>query len=290
MVRAQTGIAFLVLIVVLVAVSLYLYQGGYLSGLFPATHVPHQNSYVPLTVNVTSPHDLSSLYPNQQFQVISTISNSRNTPMTATIVPFGCSFLPTTQRTVTIPQNSPSSIQWTFSSSSATSCAITFKVCFNDTAYTDYPVTFVNYQFTGTPPTSPPTSSSGVPISIYLQGLNSTITAPPSTVNSTVYVNSLQLSSFGIATGLKWVNIKIENDQGYFTLYSNQISRTSSINLSANRYELAFQNGNLLSPFPFLLAIPPVTNPQGYTSNVAINVSTAYTYCVSSNSLPVGIK
>ena len=290
MVKSQTGIAFLIVIVVVVAAFLFLYEGGYLGSLLPGnTQTVKTNAFVPISVNSTSPKSLLSLYPNQQFQVITSLANSRSSPMTVSIVPFGCSFLSTATRTISIPGDSPASLSWSFSSSSAANCAITFKVCFNDTAYADYPVTLMNYQFTGTPPTSAPSFSSGRPISLYLEGINNSIVAPPSTVNDTEYINSEQLSSYGTTGGLKWVDVNISNDYAYFTLYTGVVEKVDNINLTSSNYELAFQSGNLLSPMPFKLEIPPVAGSLGYSNDISINVSTAYTYCVSSNSLPVSV-
>ncbi len=290
--KGQTGVIIIVILIIIVA-AFFLFKEGYIH-LGPTTTVTTSSSvnpFLPISLNITSATPLAHLYTNEQINVISTISNDRDSYINVVLLPYGCSFLPIQNKSVSIPPDSPSSIQWNFSSSSSTTCTITFSACFNAVSYTNYPLTIESYKFTGAVPVSPISSSSGVPIALELLSFNTTIVAAPSPYNQTAYLDGNVLTSSGLSSKLNWVQINIQNGKGYFTSSTGKIYDINpSINLTDQQYQLLIQNGRLLAPVPFSLLINPVSNSLGYTSNVDINVSAGYTYCIQSNSIPISIS
>ncbi|EFD93084.1 MAG: hypothetical protein BJBARM5_0090 [Candidatus Parvarchaeum acidophilus ARMAN-5] len=291
--KGQSGVMIVIVILVIAAVAFFLYKSGYLSQITPSTSVSKVtvNPYLPISFNISSPNDLSQLYTNEAIGVITSMKNSGNKPINVSLSPYGCSFLPITSKHVVIPADSPSSIDWSFSGSSPTTCTITFTACFNAVSYTNYPLTIKSYKFIGTAPTSASLASSGLPINIYMQDFNDSIFAAPSSQNDTEYVMGSDLTSEGSTLKLNWLSINIANDVGYFTdSLGNTYKIDHSINITQQEYPLTFQNGNLLAPVQFSLLVNPVSNPAGYTNNIEVNVSAGYTYCITSNSIPITLR
>jgi hypothetical protein len=289
--KGQMGVIIIVVLIIIVGVF-FLYKEGYLNfNTHSSTTGQSVNPYVPISLNISSASSLSHVYTNESINVISNVFNHGKSYITVTMVPFGCTFLPTQNKSIAIPPNSPSSFLWTFSSSSIASCSITFRACFNAVSYTDYPLTIESYNFAGSVPVSSQTSSSGLPISIALQSFNNTVIAGPNPLNDTEYVAGNALTSDGSASALNWVEIRIDNGIGYFTASTGKTYGINpAINISSQEYPLTFQSGKLSASVPFLFVVNPVSNSLGYTSNVSINVSAGYRYCILSNSIPITIN
>ena len=288
--KGQSGIMIAVIFVIVIGLF-FMYYEGYFN--FKSTSAPTQNltPNLPISLNISSTNNLAHLYTNQNINVIAAVRNYGNNYMNVVLSPYGCSFLPIQSKNVSIPPASSSSVSWSFSGSSPTSCSITFLACFNAVSYTDYPITIESYQFTGNAPTSAIRSSSGLPISISLESFNPLMVAGPSPVNSTEYADGIALTSQGSTSKLNWLSISILNGEGYFTTSSGSaVSINPSINITQQEFPLTFQNGRLLSPIPFSLLVNPVSNSIGYTSNTEINVSAGYTYCINSNSIPITLQ
>jgi hypothetical protein len=290
--KGQSGAIIIVVIVIIIIGVFFLYKEGYLNfKSSTTTTIQKVNSYLPISFNVSAVTSLSNLYTGENMNFISNIFNYGKNYLNVTLSPYGCSFLPIQSKSFLIPPDSPSSSTWTFSSSSPTSCSITFSACFNAISYTNYPLTIENYNFSGAVPISSITSSSDLPIGIGLQLFNTTIVASPVSSNKSEYVEGNSLTSIGSTSKLNWVYISIKNGNGYFTSATGQTYYINpSINISSSEYPLSFQNGRLLAPVPFSLVVNPVSNSIGYASDVSINVSAGYTYCLTSNSIPINIK
>lgn len=290
--KGQMGVVLLVILIIAVG-FFFLYKSGYLSlvSAAPSTTGQNSNPFVPLSLNLSSTTPLAHLYTNENINIVSTMFNHGNRSLDVVLFPYGCSFLPIQNQSVSIPPGLPSSTSWTFSSQSPTTCSIVFSACFNAVSYVEYPLTIESYNFTGTAPVSSITSSSGLPISVGLQAFNTTIVAGPSPANKTEYAAATSLTSYGSASRLNWVKIDINGGRGYFTSFTGQVyAITPSINITAQQYQLNFQNGRLLAPVPFSLTIDPVVNPVGYTSAESVNISAGYTYCITSNSIPITVS
>ncbi|MGC8533646.1 MAG: hypothetical protein ACP5MV_03420 [Candidatus Parvarchaeum sp.] len=290
--KGQSGVIVIVVIIIIVGVF-FLYKGGYLNFKTSTTTTTTQNvnPYLPISFNVSAVTPLSHLYTGESMNFISNVFNHGKNYLNVTLSPYGCSFLPVQSKSFLIPPDSPSSSTWTFSSSSPTSCSITFSACFNAVSYTNYPLTIENYNFSGSVPMSSVTSSSGLPINIYLQSFNTTITASPVPSNQSEYVSGSSLTGIGSTSKLNWVYISIKNGEGYFTSSTgNTYTINPSVNISQSEYSLNFQDGRLLAPIPFSLVVKPISNSIGYSSDTSINVSAGYTYCLTSNSIPLTIS
>ncbi len=290
--KGQSSAIIVVIILVVIAGAFFLYHEGYFNAKPSTTAVVTTNPYVPISLNISSTNNLAQLYTNQNINVISNVKNSRGYPINVTLSPYGCSFLINVpSKAIAIPADSPSAISWTFSGASPTTCTITFNACFNAVSYTEYPLTIKSYQFTGAVPTSSVTDSSGLPISVNLESFNTSIFAAPSPENLTEYANGVALTSDGSTSKLNWLSISISNAKGYFTTNTGAILTINpDINITNSEYPLTFQNNRLLAPAAFSLLINPVSNSVGYTNNVSINVSAGYTYCITSNSIPITLK
>ncbi len=289
--KGQAGVIIVVILIIIVGVF-FLYKEGYINfNQTTVTTTKNVNPYLPLTFNISSTTPLAHLYTGENINIISKIVNNGKNYINVVAFPYGCSFLPVQNKSFSIPPDSPSSSSWTFSSSSPTSCSITFSACFNAVSYTNYPITIESYDFNGTVPISSITASSGLPIGLGLEDFSSTLIASPSAENQTFYIDASSLTSTGSTSKLNWVNIQINNGIGYFTSSTGSTYEIDpSENVTAQKYQLTFQNGRLLAPIPFSLLVNPVSNSLGYTSDVSINVSTGYTYCITSNSILLTIS
>ncbi|MCL4362324.1 MAG: hypothetical protein OH338_03090 [Candidatus Parvarchaeota archaeon] len=290
--KGQSGVIIIVVIIIIVGVF-FLYKGGYLNFKSSTTTTTTQNinPYLPISFNVSAVTSLSHLYTGESMDFISNVFNNGKSYLNVTLSPYGCSFLPVQSKSFLIPPDSPSSSTWTFSSSSPTSCSITFSACFNAVSYTNYPLTIENYNFSGSVPISSITSSSGLPISLGLELSNTTIIASPVPSNQSEYIEGSSLTSIGSTSKLNWVYIHIKNGKGYFTSSTGSTYAINpSINISSSEYSLNFQYGRLLAPIQFSLVVNPISNSIGYSSDTSINVSAGYTYCLTSNSIPITIS
>ena len=293
--KGQTGVVLVVVVIIIVGVF-FLYKSGYINfnSTSKVTPPPTVNPYLPIALNISSLTNLAHLYTNENINIVSNIRNSGGKYITAVLSPYGC-FTPP-NKTTSIPPDSSSSLSWTFSSSTPETCTITFLACFNAVSYTYYPLTIERYTFSGSVPVSSPVSSAGLPINIGLQLSNTTIVAGPSPSNQTEYVEGTALTSEGSPersgkSVLNWINIKIANGNGYFTSSTGTTYNINpGINITQQQYPLTFSNGRLLAPVPFSLLINPVSNSLGYVSDVSVNVSAGYTYCIQSNSIPITIS
>ncbi len=289
--KGQAGVIIVVILIIIVGVF-FLYKAGYLNfNQTTTTTTKNINPYIPISFNISTSTPLAHLYTGENINVISKIFNNGKNYINVVAFPYGCSFLPVQNKSFSIPPDSPSSFSWVFSSSSPTSCSITFSACFNAVSYTNYPLTIESYDFNGTVPTSQSTSSAGLPINLGLEDFSPILIASPSSENQTFYVDANSLTSTGSTSKLNWVNIQINNGIGYFTSsVGTNYKIEPNQNITNQEYPLTFQNGRLLAPIQFSLLVNPVSNSVGYTSNVSINVSAGYTYCITSNSIPLSIS
>ncbi|MCL4396771.1 hypothetical protein M1494_00260 [Candidatus Parvarchaeota archaeon] len=289
--KGQSGVIIIVVLIIIVGVF-FLYKSGYINfNTTTTTTTQITNSYLPISFNVSASTSLSHLYTGQNINFISNVFNHGNNYLNVVLTAYGCPFIPIQNKTFSIPPNSPSASTWTFSSSSSGTCTLTFSACFNAVSYTNYPLTIENYNFTGTVPVSSPTSSSGLPISMFLQAFNTTIISGPVPINQTEYVEGNVLTSSGSASKLNWVNIDIKNGKGYFTSSTGSTYAIDpSINISSpQQYSLNFELGRP-PQVPFLFTVNPVSNSIGYTSDISINVSAGYTYCLTSVGTPITVS
>ncbi len=286
--KGQSGVIIIVIVIIVIGI-LFLYHEGYFSAKTSITTTKQNvNPYLPISFNISSTNNLAHLYTNQNINIISSLVNSGNEPINLILSPYGCSFLPIQNKSVSIPAGSSTSLQWTFSGSNPTTCSITLLACFNAVSYTNYPLTIESYKFTGKAPSSASTASSGLPIDLFLQSFNSTIVAGPSPVNNTEYIYGYALTSTGSTSRLNWVSISINNGKGYFTTSTGKtLEINPNINITNSQYPLTFEHGKLLAPVSFSLLVQPVSNSLGYYTGAAINVSAGYTYCLTSNSIPI---
>lgn len=281
----------IVVIIVIIAGAFFLYHEGYLNfqAQPTATAAKNLNPDVPILLNISSTNNLAHLFTNENITVISYLDNSGNVPLNVTLHSYGCSFA-IQEKNVYIPSLSSTSLSWSFSSSTPTSCSITFNACFNAVSYVNYPLTIESYKFSGTALTSSISQSSGLPLQLSLESFNPIIVAAPSAENVTQYITGYPLTSDGSVSKVHWLSILIENGEGYFTTSTgNLIDILPSVNITNSEYSLVFENGRLLAP-SFSLLVNPVSNPIGYTDNTSMNISAGYTYCVTSNSIPITLQ
>ncbi len=290
--KGQSGVIIIVVVIIIVGVF-FLYKSGYIN--FNTTKVTTTkqiaNPYLPISFNVSASTPLSHLYTGENINFISSVFNHAKNYLNVVLTAYGCPFIPIQNKSFSIPPNSPSSTTWTFSSSSSGTCTLTFSACFNAVSYTNYPLTIENYNFSGTVPVSAPTSSSGLPISLDLQAFNTTIVAAPVPKNNTEYVEGNVLTSLGSTSKLNWLNIKINNGEGYLiSPTGNTYTINPSLNISSpQEYSLDFQLGRP-PQVPFLFTVNPVSNSIGYTSDISINISAGYTYCLTSAGTPITVS
>ena len=289
--KAQSGVIIIIVLIIIVGVF-FLYKSGYINfnNISPTTK-QSTNAFLPISFNVSASTSLSHLYTGQNINFISNVFNHGKNYLNIVLTAYGCPFLPIQNKSFSIPPNSPSSITWTFSSSSSGTCTLTFSACFNAVSYTNYPLTIENYNFSGNAPVSSQTSSSGLPISIGLQVVNTTIVGEPVPINKTEYVEGNVLTPLGSASKLNWLNIKINNGKGYFLSPTGSTYIIDpSINISSSQqYPLNFQLGRP-PQVPFLFTVNPVSNSIGYSSDISINISAGYTYCLTSVGTPITVN
>ena len=292
--KGQSGVIIIVIVVIIVG-AFFLYKSGYINFNFNTTNTTTVkqiiNPYLPISFNVSASTPLSHLYTGQNINFISNVFNNGKNYLNVVLTAYGCPFIPIQNKSFSIPPNSPSSTTWTFSSSSSGACTLTFSACFNAVSYTDYPLTIKNYDFTGTVPISSQTSSSGLPISMALEAFNTTIVAGPVPINKTEYVEGNVLTSSGSTSKFNWLNIEIENGNGYFTSsIGSTYNIDPSINISSSQqYPLNFQSGRP-PQVPFLFTVNPVSSSVGYNSDISINISAGYTYCLTSSGIPITVN
>ena len=143
--QGGSGIAILAVVVIAIVAIAYMYNTGYLNfHSQPALY----NSTVPIALSVSSTSNLLNLYPQQNMKIISSVYDYSPDPINVSLTSFGCAFLPLAKKYVEVYPGSSSSLVWNFSSSSSTSCSITFMACFNSVSFTNYPITFTVTYFT----------------------------------------------------------------------------------------------------------------------------------------------
>ena len=290
--KGQSGVIIIVVLIIIVGVF-FLYKSGYINFNNTSSKAPAQstNPYLPLSFNVSASTPLSHLYTGQNINFISNVFNHGKNYLNVVLTAYGCPFIPIQNKSFSIPPNSPSSTTWAFSSSSSGTCTLTFSACFNAVSYTNYPLTIENYNFSGNVPISSQTSSSGLPISLNLQAFNTTIVAGPVPINKTEYVEGSVLTSSGSASKFNWLNIEINNGKGYFVSPTGSTYAIDpSLNISSpQQYPLTFQLGRP-PQVPFLFTVNPVSNSIGYNSDISINISAGYTYCLTSVGTPITVN
>ncbi len=286
--QGGSGIAILAVVVIAIVAIAYMYNTGYLNfHSQPALY----NSTVPIALSVSSTSNLLNLYPQQNMKIISSVYDYSPDPINVSLTSFGCAFLPLAKKYVEVYPGSSSSLVWNFSSSSSTSCSITFMACFNSVSFTNYPITLKNPSFSGTPPSGFESSSSFTPLSLSVDGLADIVTAPPTPTNSTYYISASQSGALGSTSGLKWLDIAVGGLTVYYTSASGAVIPVhGSVNLSSSSYQLNFSSGKLISPFPIQLETQPVTAASGYTTGADINISAGYNYCIESSPMPVSVS
>ena len=290
--KGQTGVIIMVVLIVIVGVF-FLYKEGYINfnNTTSIVNTQNLNPYVPISFNISSVGSLAHVYTGENINFVSNIFNHGKSYLNVVVSPYGCQFMPILNKSFLIPPNSPSTYTWNFSSTTPTSCSVTFSACFNAVSYTNYPITIESYNFSGKAPLSSQTSSSGLPISLALESFNPTIVSSPVTTNQTEYVESSALTSDGSTSKLNWVNIHISNGEGYFiSSTGGTYSINPSINISSQLYPLNFQYGRLLAPVPFTFVVTPVSSSIGYNSDISINISAGYTYCLTSSTIPLTVN
>ena len=287
----STGV-FLIVILAVVVIA-FLYFEGYIS--FPTGSTPSGTPSSPVPISVSGSLSPSSVYTNQNFSFIAQISNSWTVPVTVSAIPYGCPFIRATPKDVSIFPNASSTVSWSFSSPSQTSCQIQVTACFNATSRAYYPFTIKNATFTGSVPTSSPTFGIA-PLSISISGFNQVFQAYPAEHNQTLYVSVVAASSLGSVKNntLKWLNIAISGQaslalqllspQGLWGPYYD-----SNINITQQGPNSAFiQFGSI--NVPVYLGIPNTTPQGGFYSDNSLNITAGYEYCITSSPISVSIQ
>ncbi len=287
------GVLIALLIVVIILVAVYFYYAGYIK--IPGVGSSNTNSFGPTPIALTASAigSTTGLYPGAPFQVISEISNNRSTPLTVSLLIYGCSTISSSKVSQIVPGGVQVSKVWNVTAPSSGTCQIQFTACFNYSSYANYPITIANSGLSNVPFAYPSFSNS--PLYLSLQNFNSVITAPPASVapygvNQTEY---LLASNIGIGSifNSSLMSLNIYSDQkAYVQLPSGVHTITGSgytiSSKSSDVQTLAFNNNYVL---PFILTIPPVTSSSGY-QNAVINVSATYMYCLQSNALQVSVS
>ena len=291
--KGQAGVIIIIVVLIIIVGVFFLYKSGYINFNVTSTTTTKQsvNPYLPISFNVSASTSLSHLYTGQNINFISNVFNHGKNYLNVVLTAYGCPFISIQNKSFSIPPNSPSSTTWTFSSSSSGTCTLTFSACFNAVSYTNYPLTIENYNFSGSAPISSQTYSSGLPIRLSLYSFNTTIVAAPVSINKTEYVEGSILTSSGSTSKFNWLNIKINNGEGYLVSSTgNTYTINPSLNISSpQEYPLTFQLGRA-PQVPFLFTVNPVSNPIGYSSDTSINISAGFTYCLTSVGTPITIS
>ncbi len=286
--RAQSGNGIvIVFIIIVIAIVGYLYYSGFFSKLSLESANQTQN-IIPIGMSVSSPDQLGSLYPSQQFHVVSMITNNGTRPFTVSLLPYGCPTRDSAINVMVYPGTSDP-VQWNFTAPSSGGCDIQFTACFNDVSYADYPVIVKNQSTSATPPVFP--TASVAPISLSIPGFSSTVLAPPVPANITEYIRAVDIGNGFVSNGttegyLAWLDLNVQGANAYIQL-ANSIAKTSpNINVTSSVLLAFAPNGGALQ-LPFLLTVNPVSSQSGYYGGMNINISSGYRYCIQSQFLPV---
>ncbi len=279
----------LVAIVIVIVIIAYLYFAGYIS-LPSTTTTTTTASAVPINVSASSSAQVSNLYPSQSFSVIANIVGNGVAPLNVSIIGYGCGGTTQPTKYVEVYPGSSYSSSWTFSAPTAGSCDVQFLSCFNDISYANYPITVENNTFTGTPPITLP-SYSTAPVSVSLSGFNSIVTAPPSPLNRTLYIQAPVLSPGYLNNNVfNWLNIAVAGKA--FTELPNAATLSivdRNVNITNSTYPgILYVSG--VFQFPLELTFSPVPQSPGFTTDTDVNVSVGYRYCLTSNLLPVSVS
>lgn len=283
------------IIVIILVVVVYFYYEGYIK--FPT--IPNQNTNnsssvgpTPLTLSASATGQTTGLFPGENFQVLSVVDNSRSSPITVSLLAYGCSTILGAKYYETIPANVQVSKAWNITAPSSGSCQVQFTACFNYSSYANYPLTITN---SGVNPPVVYPSFSNSPISLTLQSFNNLISAPPSSVdplgvNETEYIlgdnvgaGSIFNSSFDSLTIYSSGKVYVQLPSGTYAINGGSYKISSQ---SSDFQVLSFTRNYVL---PFVLNVPPVSNTPGY-SNEVLNISAVYSYCLQSNAIPVSVS
>jgi hypothetical protein len=280
------GAAGLAIIVVIFIIAVYLYYAGYLN--FPSQQQNNNHSAeIPVSINASSGTSLSSLYPNQKFNVISTVYNHGPRSMNVSILGYGCTSTQS-KSYITVYPNSSGSTSWSFSAPGSGSCNVQFTSCFSDSSYANYPLVLTNRNFTGQTPVNYP-AFSVAPVSISIPSFSSVEQAPPSPTNQTVDISTSVISGGYLEnSALNWFNI-VSTVPAYIQFPSGIVKISGNENITDSSYpNILNVNGNLV--LSILFTLNPVAGSLGYSTNTDLNMSTGYTYCIQSNILQASVS
>lgn len=279
-----------IIVVVAFVVLIYFYSQGYIN--FPSGTSGNNSTTGadPITLSLTAESQTNNLYANEPFQVVSYIRNNRDSPITISLLPYGCSSITQGAISRTIPANVTVSITWPFTAPSSGNCQVQITSCFSYISYANYPMTIKNQNVSNVPLVYPSFSES--PLAFSIASFNSVVIAPPSTVypkgiNQTYYISAGNIGSGGVSNQtLNWLKVTTTG-KAYIQLSSSTISVGNSYNITkaASPLNLFFNGAFTL---PILITIPPVSSSSGYAAET-INISAGYTYCIHSNSIPVSV-
>ncbi len=293
-VKAQAGsggaLVGIILVVIIIAV-VYLYFEGYIHLPTGVQSTNVSSGPTPITLSAKGVGQTTNLYAGEPFQVISSVTNTRNSKLTVSLLPYGCSTILQSAVSRTVPGGVPVSILWNFTAPSSGECQVQFTACFSYTSYSNYPITVENSNIANAPLTYPSFSNS--PVDISIQDFNSTVIAPPyaaypNGINRTEYIMAGNVGTGSLSNStLDWLDIS-STGKAYLQLSSGVTAISGNFNITKSSYaqNLYFSSGFTL---PFFLTIPPVTNSRGYSAEI-LNISAGYTYCIQSNPVSVSVS
>ncbi len=309
----NSGQSAALVIVILLIIFVALYFMGYIHIPFPlgtqTGPTGGQGSAEPLSVNLSSPDNAADVFVGQNLSIVASLKNTGNSPITVSLTPFGCTFIPPASSIVTVPASAIEQKAFYFSPSSSEACTIQLSSCFPYTAYAEYSFAVQNINFTGVVPTVAPTFSLS-PIAASLFNFSNSMIVGPQSANQTEYLKIQQATVSGYLNGsrLAWLDVRT-TDPAYFGLgtsapvpdivsgSSGDINITldgvfrngqpfNGISAASAAAFLQYNNGLEL---PFILTASPAPSSAGYSTGHTIQISTGYDYCVSSNELSVSV-
>ncbi len=301
--RAQAGASILVILIIAVVFIYFLYYSPYgkqvFSQIFSALKTRQTNvtssvsSVNPLSLNASLQNSGIQIYKDQPFYVILSLKSNTQRTLDLSIDSFGCSFSQGS-KTLVLPPYDTASVDWNFSSSSAQSCDIQFRVCFPFSTTATFPFVFKSYQYTGQVPTT--SISQNISPLFISTNMPSVIPSPPSSMNETYYIKINQVATIGGVNGSTLSSLQIGTDvQQAYPIYIGTQSGdvpiyygNSYVTTSPQALQLSL-GGTLEIPF-ILTTLPSSELTSGYSQYYTLSVSLGYTYCVESNYIPVSIQ
>jgi hypothetical protein len=279
-----------IVIVVILVIFVYLYSQGYIK-LGSGGLNTNSSSATPVALSASAIGQTTNLYAGESFQIISSVTNNRDSQIVISMLPYGCSTISQSATYKTIPANVSESFSWNFTAPSSGDCQVQFTACFNYMSYANYPITLENSNIANAPITFPSFSNS--PVALSIQDFNSTVIAPPAAVdpfgvNQTEYILAGNVGTGSVFNRtLNWLRIS-STGKSYIQLSSRVTNIGSGFNITRTAFpQSLFFNGNFA--LPIVLDIPPVLNSNGYSSQI-INISAGYSYCINSNAVPVSVS